>query len=309
MSQDGRNVLKRRLRRARIRLAPLYRARHGTFGPSELDTELARSLPPETEILMVHGSFSHLQPAYVGDVRQLLTALIELCGAHITLVMPAFFFGGREGNPAASYRERPVFDVRRQPSEMGLLSELFRRRNGVRRSLHPTHSVSALGPLADELVRDHHLAGTTFGKGTPFAIMAERQTAILGIGIEYYRCLTQVHAAEDLLGEKYPLALRPETMPIELIADDGTRHHYELPVGDVATGRRIERLERLLDTDELLQWRFHGVPLFMTSAARVTEALIEAALRGETIYDAMPIPKRSGHRRLPSRAAARTTSS
>ena len=59
--------------------------------------------------------------------------------------MPAFFFGGPEADPAAYYLKRPVFDVRRQPSEMGLLSELFRRRESVRRSLHPTASVCALG--------------------------------------------------------------------------------------------------------------------------------------------------------------------
>ena len=53
--------------------------------------------------------------------------------------------------------------------------------------------------------------------------------------------------------------------------------------------RRAELLERLLTPDELMRWRFHGVPLFVASAARVTEVLIDAALRGETIYDAMPI--------------------
>jgi hypothetical protein len=61
-------------------------------------------------------------------------------------------------------------------------------------------------------------------------------------------------------------------------------------------GRRIERLEQLLDPDELFQWRFHGAPLFVTTAARVTEVLMDAALRGETIYDAMPIRKGSAAR-------------
>ena len=86
----------------------------------------------------------------------------------------------------------------------------------MRRSLHPTASVSALGPLAHDLTATHHLAKTTFGEGTPFAIMAARRTAIIGIGTEYFRCLTQVHAAEDLLGEQYPLAVRPSTIPVQL---------------------------------------------------------------------------------------------
>ena len=288
-SQDQRNRLKRRIAHTRKRLAPLYRARHGTFGAKELRDELARHLPPDAEIVMVHCSLNDLQPMYIGGAKELLHALIELCGQERTLVMPSFLVGPEEGDPAAYYRARQVFDVRRQPSEMGLLSELFRRRENVRRSLHPTSSVCALGPLADELVAGHHLASTTFGEGTPYALMAKKRTAIVGIGTEYFRTLPQAYVAEDLLGERYPLVLRPRTMPFQLKDVDGTLHDYELRFGETVMRPRVEPLKWLLGPDELIRWRFHGVPLFVTSAARVTEVLIDAALRGETIYDAMPI--------------------
>jgi len=71
-------------------------------------------------------------------------------------------------------------------------------------------------------------------------------------------------------------------------------HDYELPVQRVGMARRLERVEQLLSPSELMRWHFHGVPLFVTSASRVTEVLIEAALRGETIYDAMPIRRNRG---------------
>ena len=289
LTQERRNGIKRRLAHLRRRAAPLYRARHGTFGAAELRDELARHLPAETEIVMVHCSLNDLQPMYVEGAGELLDALLELCGPDRTLVMPAFFFGGEEQDPGAYYRRKPLFDARRQPSQMGLLSELFRRREGVRRSLHPTASVSARGPLADEVVSGHHTAGTTFGEGTPFGVMARRRTAIVGIGTEYFRCLTQVHAAEDLLGDRFPVPVRPETIPVELRDVDGATHDYALPLTAPGLGRRLERLERLLTDDELVQWRFHGVALFVTDARRVTEALVEAALRGETIYDRQPI--------------------
>jgi aminoglycoside 3-N-acetyltransferase len=109
--------------------------------------------------------------------------------------------------------------------------------------------------------------------------MAERQTAIVGIGTEYFRSLTQVHAAEDLLGDRYPLAVRPRTLAIRLTDFDGTMYDYELPFSESIMGRRIERLEHLLGPDELVQWRLHDAPLFVTSAPRVTEVLIDAALR------------------------------
>lgn len=296
LSQETRNRLKIGIIGARRRLAPVYRATYGTFGAGELAAELARRLPDDTEIVMVHSSLNDLEPMYRGTARELLDALLDLCGTERTLAMPAFFMGGAAADPVEYYRSQPLFDARRQPSETGLLSELFRRRQGVRRSLHPAASVCACGPLADELTATHHLARTTFGEGTPFAVMARRRTAIIGIGIDYFRCLSQVHAAEDLLGERYPLALRPGLLAVELRDVDGTSHTYELEIALETFGRRLERLEQLLGPDELIRWRFHGVRMFLTTAARVTEALTMAALRGETIYDALPIRRRASVR-------------
>jgi aminoglycoside N3'-acetyltransferase len=289
LSQEQRNMLKRVLVRARQHLAPLYRTRYGTFGPEDLRAKLTSLVPQDAEFIMVHCSFNDLKPMYVGDVRQLLDALVELCGPSRTLVMPAFFFGGPTGDPINYYRGRQLFDVRRTPSEMGLLSELFRRHRKVLRSLHPVASVCALGPMANDLVRGHHLAGTTFGEGTPFGMMASRRTAIVGIGIEYFRCLSQVHAAEDLLGDRFPVRLRTGRLSVTLRDAGGRVLPYQLAFDETSPPRRLERLEQLLDSEELVRKRFHGVPLFVTTAARVTDALIEAALRGETIYDAMPI--------------------
>jgi hypothetical protein len=42
--------------------------------------------------------------------------------------------------------------------------------------------------------------------------------------------------------------------------------------------------QHLMSPGELMQWRFHGVSLLVTSAARVTEVLIDAASRGEIPY-------------------------
>ena len=43
---------------------------------------------------------------------------------------------------------------------MGMLTELFRRMKGVHQSLHPTHGVAALGPLAAEMTAGHDRAAT-----------------------------------------------------------------------------------------------------------------------------------------------------
>jgi aminoglycoside 3-N-acetyltransferase len=307
LSQESRTKLKKRLAYERRRVAPVLRTLHGEFGADDLIGELDRHVDRDCEIVMVHCSMNDLQPTYTGSAKDLLDALMDWVLPDRTLAMPAFF-AVASGDPSSYFRRRPRFDVRREPSEMGLLSELFRRRAGVVRSLHPAASVCAIGPLADDLVASHHESPTNFGPGTPFAVMAARRTAIVGIGAEYFRSLTQVHAAEDLLGDRYPLALRPATVPVTMTAADDTTYEYQLPVSsEPLTDRlRLQMLERLLTRDELRRWRFHGVPLFVTTAARVTDALVEAAERGETLYQELPIKPRRGARartmlRAPSR--------
>jgi len=49
--------------------------------------------------------------------------------------------------------------------------------------------------------------------------------------------------------------------------------------------RNIWKLRELMGRDELREWRFHNVPLFATRAHDVTEALLDAAKRGATLYE------------------------
>ena len=56
---------------------------------------------------------------------------------------------------------------------MGFVTEVFRRTPGVVRSIHPTHSVSALGPLARHLTEAHHRAPSVFGTGSPWQRFAD----------------------------------------------------------------------------------------------------------------------------------------
>jgi aminoglycoside N3'-acetyltransferase len=167
---------------------------------------------------------------------------------------------------------------------MGLLTELFRRRKGVKRSLHPTHSVCALGPLADELVATHHVGSTRTGPGTPFSIMAQRRCVIAGLGVDWFRVITQTHTAEDTLGEQFPVAFQKETFPVTLV--DATGNRIEYPLTLLRTEKTLDNaiLKTLLSPEDLRAWKFHGTSLFATGAGKITNALIEAARKGVTVY-------------------------
>ena len=264
---------------ARARAHP--RRVYGRFDAAALREELASKLPARFDALMVHCGLDDLLPMYSQGVGQLLAMLRALCGPARTLAMPAFTYGVPGNDVAAHFAAHARFDAARQPSQMGLLSEVFRRTPGVLRSLHPTHSVCALGPHASALVATHHRGETTFGADSPFARMAELDTVILGLGKPYYRVLTQVHAAEDLLQASYPI--RRSFRPVDVsLVDAAGECPYRLLVDTTPLEKRLDRLGRLLAPGELTQWRFHGVELFWTRAAAVTSALLAAARRGET---------------------------
>lgn len=285
-SQRFRQKVKGRLWQLRSQFAPVLKAWYGTYDTAKLETELRAHLPTDFEILMVHSSISDMQPMYQGTARDLLDLLLGLVGPERTLAMPAFFFGHPELHNRDYYRKHPRFDVRRTPSQMGLVTELFRRRPGVMRSLHPTHSVCALGPLADELLATHHLSPWSCGELSPFGVMGRRTTAIVGLGKEYYRSLTQVHSMEEVLGDQFPVPREPEEpLRVELVDRTGKVIPYEM--ARPLSSRVVLKTERLRDfarPGDIDEWAFKGTILYVTTAAKVDAAVRSAARRGETLY-------------------------
>lgn len=290
LSQERRTELKRLQGAARKRFAPALLAIHGSFGANELIAEMERRLPRDFEILMVHSAFDGLLPMYKGSAKDLVGALIDFCGPQRTLVMPSFVMGGRAHDATEYFRSRP-FDVRRTPSEMGLVSEVFRRTPNVWRSLHPTCCVCALGPLAKEITAGHHRSRTGMSPDSPYGIMTRRRTAIFGIGIEYYRCLTHAHTAGHKMGSEYPIQFADHSTTVALIDYDGSRYDYELGLPDRSRKLDLRILWSVLTEDELVEWKFHGVRMFVVPEAGVlTRRLVDAARLGITIYGKVRVP-------------------
>ena len=282
ISQRKRDALKRRVITFRKRLSGVYLMLYGRHSARELVEQLKTRVPDDFEVLMIHSAYDRLLPMYQGGPQDLVNELIAFCGKDRTLAMPTFSLGGRLYNK--DYFRTHPFDVKRTPSEMGLLTEVFRRTPGVTRSLHPTHSVCAIGPLAGELTATHHLASTRVGRGTPFETMAQRRTAIVGLGIEYYRCITQAHTAEDMLGDEFPVKFEKQPIPTVLIDYRGNKIPYNLTIPRSSKLVHNTLLRSLLSEEELKVWKFNGTVMWMAVASSVTERLLEAAKKGVTIW-------------------------
>jgi|GEM_PF-656064 len=281
---EKRTAIKQWLGLSRKKLARAYQIVYGRFDVAELMGQLREMIREDFDILMIHSAYDKLLPMYSGTPQEIVNELIAFCGPERTLAMPAFVLGAPEYDVIKYYKRIGKFDVKRTISEMGIVSEIFRRKTGVKRSLHPTHSVCALGPLAEALTATHHLAPTRLGKGSPFEVMAQKRTIVIGIGVEYYRSLTQAKSVEDIMGDSFPVPSTEASVNVKLIAEDRAELTYPLTVRTFAQRTQGSILRTLLSSEELMERKFHGVPLWRTSAGRVTTCLLEAASQGITFY-------------------------
>ncbi len=125
-------------------------------------------------VLLVHSSLSSVG-VVPGGAATVIRALLAALGPKGTLVMPSHTWD-RPG------RGDFAFDIGKTPSCVGAISERFRTIPGAIRSLHPTHSVVAIGPKARNLIAGHDTAKTPCGEGTPYARMIEERAQILFLG-------------------------------------------------------------------------------------------------------------------------------
>ena len=141
-----------------------------------------------SDIVFVHSALSTLGHVE-GGADTLIDALMEAVGPEGTVVMPTFGTSG-------------VFDRDQSPTGLGTVPEIFRRREGVLRSLHPTASVAAYGPKAEEIVQDHVRAETAHAEGTPYKRIADRGGYVMLIGVDQDRS-TMLHTVEALAEAAY----------------------------------------------------------------------------------------------------------
>ncbi len=207
-------------------------------------------------VLLVHSSLRALGPA-AGGPREVIAGLREALGPGGTLLLPALSY-------AAVTPEQPLFDVRTTPSCVGIIPETFRRMPGVLRSLHPTHSVCAAGPLAAELLGAHLSDSTPCGPCSPFHLMPEvgGQILMLGCGL---RPNTSMHAVEELVVPPY---LFGPKLRYTLVRQDGTPLTRDyLAHGFLGWKQRYDRVRGLLSAPDLRTGTVLAAPCHLLEAS------------------------------------------
>ncbi len=216
-------------------------------------------------VLLVHASLRSLGPV-PGGAETVVQGLLAALGPDGTLLMPALSY-------AHVTPQHPVFDARFTPSNVGALPEYFRTRPGTRRSLHPTHSVCAVGRLAGEILARHGEDRTPCGPCSPFHLLPkyEGQILMLGCGL---RPNTSLHAIEELSEPPY---LFGGTVTYRLIgwAGEATEATYRVH-GFRDWAQRYDRVAALLAEPALRRGHVLQAPVYVIEAAALWSAAAAA---------------------------------
>lgn len=173
--------------------------------------------------ILMHSSFKSIGEVE-GGADTVLDALTEYMQDGL-LVLPTHTW---------SYinADNPRFYVETSPSCIGILPELFRKRSGVVRSYHPTHSVAALGQDAVSFVEGNERCDTPCHRESPWGKLLDRKATILLVGVDLRRN-TFIHGIEEWLD--IPGRLTDGHEQLYTVLSDGTeipvpsRRHHGLP--------------------------------------------------------------------------------
>jgi aminoglycoside 3-N-acetyltransferase len=285
--RQGRHRYRSLRYRARERLRPTH------LEASDVEAALRACGLGEGDACFVQAAMSSFG-TFADGPATVLAGLEAVVGKGGLVTMPAFPLSG----PAIEHFEAdPVFDVRSTPSRMGAISEAFRRSPGTTRSIHPSHSIAALGPGAEEIVSGHETARTPFGAGTPFPRIIERDALQLffgsGTGV-----ITMYHSFEVTRRPPFPLdVFADRVFDVRCLGWEGEELRVRTVVHNPALhpGR--------IDSNPGLQNRFRGAILdaggrsvtlgrgeiLAIRLGRLRELFEELLDQGITIYD-VPVP-------------------
>lgn len=167
----------------------------------DIDHDLANLGLPEGGLLFLHSSLSGIGNVQ-GGASTVVDALIDALGPGGTLVVPGFTYP--DDYPDSADPDW-VFDPTNTPSGMGAISNEVRTRAGALRSLHLWHSVTAVGPLAQNVVTaGNKVECSAWDANSPMAWVLDREGIIMMLGVPYQN-LTAVHVWEVEFNVDYRL--------------------------------------------------------------------------------------------------------
>lgn len=178
----------------------------GNYNKQQLKDQLESMGLKGDETILIHSSMKAIG-AVDGGADTVLDAWME------------YFKDGLLLLPTHTWKtvnaDNPVYNPYTTPSCVGLLTNMFMKRDGVIRSLHPTHSMSGYGKNAAEYLAGEEYNNTPCTPGGCYDRLKEVGGKVLLVGVGHERN-TYIHSVEEVLNVPNRLSDMPMELVIEL---------------------------------------------------------------------------------------------
>ncbi len=186
-----------------------------------------------------------------------------------------------------------IYDVKASPSCVGILGEIFRKRPGVIRSLHPTHSVAAFGKDAVDYLSGEEHSSTPCPRAGCYGKLLDREAQIVFIGCDLTKN-TFIHGVEEW--NEIPDRVSSEATYLTIIDYDGnelpyTRFGHKCVACDDVSGN-YGKLEMPFETLGAIHYgNFGDAKTIVGDAVKMCEITSGFLKRNQNIFiDKKPIP-------------------
>ena len=227
------------------------------------------------DIALVHSAmrtFGYIE----GGAPTAVEALLEVLGPSGTFVVPTFTF-------AHEAEDDPIIDPRKDPSEMGIISETARLRPYALRSTAFRHSFAAIGPRA-RVITEVDPSLSCFDLRSSFGVMLALSTQVLLFGMTYTSS-TSHHFAEWVCEVPYrrtiPMTVKVRRADGSLASQSMIDYQPKSEGGSYygSRGPDFNRLGKMLEDRDLVGRTFIGNAAVRRFAMRdlIDLAQVEAA--------------------------------
>jgi aminoglycoside 3-N-acetyltransferase len=258
-----------------------------SFTPQDLRAMLERLGLRAGDAVLVHSGMEGFK-GFEGKPGDVIRAISDAVGSAGHVLMPNQPF---QGSAVHHIESGAVFDVRRTPSMVGLVGEIFRRSDGVIRSLHPTHPVAIRGPDSAAFIADTTRCTTPCGSHTAYAVFGERGGKILLLGTDEH-VMTYYHCVEEELEPLLPRSpFTTEVYDMPAVDSRGERHIIRNRLLDptMSRARDMSRIvPALRQAGGWIEETVGSLRAIAVPAATLRTQALELAAKGVFCYDLKP---------------------
>lgn len=234
------------------------------YTKEELMAEIKQMGIKSTDTLLIHSSMKAIGEVK-GGADTVLDAWMEYLKDGL-LLLPTHTW-------ATMSNIHNVYDPEKEPACVGLLPNLFMKRKGVHRSLHPTHSLAAFGKDSGSFLEGEDNVTTPCAVGGCYDRLRSRNAKILLLGVNHVKN-TFIHGVEELL--EVPERLTEEPTTFTIVYPDGSRkevdmyRHYNKTTAHISESySKLE--EAFYETGAAKKVKFGDATCILCDANRVYE--------------------------------------